>query len=196
MHGLIFRTVEAFVTDSFGLDSWTKALIAADVPLSSFEAMLQYDSVYFPAVLDACARTLDRSEANILEDIGTYLITRQNHVSVRRLMRFGGQDFPELLYSLEDLPGRTRLAVPGLDLPRIVVREVEPHCFDLCCEGELPGFGHLLVGLLRAMADDYGVLAVLEHRGSNDGIEAIAARIVDIGFAEDRGFSFARAMRA
>jgi hypothetical protein len=189
MHGLIFRTIEAFVSDNFGPDIWEKAMARSDLAISSFEAMLDYDAALLPKVLDGCASVLDRSQANILEDVGTYLVTHQNHASIRRLMRFGGQSFVELLHSLDELPGRTRLAVSGLDLPDIRVREHQPHNFSLQCTNGPSEFGHVLVGLLRAMADDYGVLAVLEHIGSKDGAEVIEILVVDTTFAEDRGFS-------
>lgn len=195
MHGLIFRTVEAFISDGFGADVWAKAVALAQLDVTSFEAMLQYDAAYFPMLLSGCAQVLDRSEAVILEDVGTYLITQQNHASVRRLMRFGGDTFSELMHALDDLPGRTRLAVSGLDLPQICVREPIPHHFTIQCQGRPVGFGHVLVGLLRAMADDYGTLAVLDHQGIRDGAEIIDVRVVEAFFAEDRGFSLADAGR-
>lgn len=191
MHGLIFRTIEAFVSDNFGPEIWEAALLDADLQITSFEAMLDYDAALLPQVLKGCASVLDRSQANILEDIGTYLVTHQNHASIRRLMRFGGQSFVELLHSLDELPGRTRLAVSGLDLPDIRVREHQPQSFTVQCSNGPTEFGHVLVGLLRAMADDFGALAVLEHRGSKDGSEVIEVMVVDTSFAEDRGFSLA-----
>ena len=191
MHGLVFRTIEAFVTDSFGSDTWSRALAQAQIDVTSFEAMLDYDADLLPKVLDSCAAVLDRPKVSILEDIGTYLVTHQNHASIRRLMRFGGQSFVELVHSLDELPGRTRLAVPGLDLPEISVREHQPHQFTVYCRNGPRGFGFVIVGLLRAMADDYGALAVVDHLGSKDGSDIIEIAVFDIAHAEDRGFSLA-----
>lgn len=191
MHGLIFRTLEAYVSDRFGPEKWAQAVAGADLPVTRFEAMLQYDPAYLPKLLASAARVLDRPEAVILEDLGTYLVTHQNHASVRRLMRFGGETFCELLLSLDDLPGRTRLAVTGLDLPQVEVQQTTNGMFAIQCRGKPQGFGHVLVGLLRAMADDYGSLAVLEHRGQRDGGEVIEVAVIDAAFADDRGFSLA-----
>ena len=191
MHGLIFRTVEAYVSDRFGADTWGRAMALADIEIASFEAMLDYDAAYFPRVLNGCARALERPLGTILEDIGTYLVAYQNHASIRRLLRFGGDSFSELLHSLGDLPDRTRLAVSGLVLPQIHVREPIPQHFIIACSGPPRGFGHVLVGLLRTMADDYGALAVLDHQGMRDGAEIIEVSVVDIAFAEDRGFALA-----
>jgi hypothetical protein len=191
MHGLIFRTVEAYVSDRFGADTWARVVAFADIELTSFETMLDYDPAYFPRVLYGCARALDRPPETVLEDIGTYLVASQNHASIRRLLRFGGDSFSEFLHSLDDLPDRTRLAIPGLLLPQIDVHEPIPRQFIIACSGPPPGFGYVMVGLLRAMADDYGTLAVLDHKGGRDGAEVIDVALVDIAFGEDRGFALA-----
>ena len=191
MHGLIFRTIESFVRDNFGADRWEYAIEVANLDIGNFEAMLSYDAAYLPKVLEGCSVSLNRAPAVILEDIGTYLVTHENHAFVRRLMRFGGDTFVELLHSLDDLPGRTRLAVTGLELPTITVKEHTAQQFTILCEGGPEGFGHVLVGLLRAMADDYGALALLDFHGVKSGREVIEATVVDLSFAEDRGFSLA-----
>lgn len=193
MHGLIFRTLEAFVSETFGPACWGKAIALSGQPVTSFEAMLQYDKAYLPKLLCACAGVLDRPQSEILEDLGTYLITHQNHASVRRLLRFCGQTFSDLLHALDDLPDRTRMVVPGLQLPQILVREPVPQRFTILCTGDPHGFGHVLVGLLRAMADDYGTLAVLDHLGDRDRAEVIDVRVVETAFADDRGFSLTEA---
>jgi hypothetical protein len=47
-----------------------------------------------------------------------------------------------------------------------------------------------MVGLLRAMADDYGALAVLEHLGDEPGCgeEVVAIHLLESRFAEGRRF--------
>ena len=52
----------------------------------------------------------------------------------------------------------------------------------------MPGVGHLIVGLLRAMADDYGALVLLEHRGVADGGEQVAVTLLDQSYAAGRRF--------
>lgn len=192
MHGLIFCTIEAFVSDCFGPDVWSHALVEGGVDITSFEAMLEYDGDLLPLVLDGCATVLRRDVTTVLEDVGTYLATHQRRAFVRRLMRFGGSTFVELLHSLDELPGRTRLAVPGLALPEVTVCEHAGNRFTLHCCGAPAGFGHVLVGLLRAMADDYGTLAMLDHVGKKDGQEIVEVTVVDAEFAPDRGFMLSR----
>ncbi len=103
-------------------------------------------------------------------------------------MRFSGVDFLDFLESLDDLPGRARLAVSDLDLPQLELREHSAEQFSLTCKGGIPGTGHLFAGVLRAMADDYGALVFLEHLGEGDGVETVAINLLEAEFAEGKGF--------
>ena len=106
-------------------------------------------------------------------------------------MRFGGTSFIDFLYSLDDLPARVRLAVPELTLPQMELREHGRRSFSFVVKSEdtrKPWFGHVMVGLLRAMADDYGALVVLEHMGASPGREIIAIMLLEAAYTEGRAF--------
>jgi hypothetical protein len=45
-----------------------------------------------------------------------------------------------------------------------------------------------MVGILRAMADDYGDLVILDYSGVRDGAEVISITVVERDFAEGRSF--------
>ena len=45
-----------------------------------------------------------------------------------------------------------------------------------------------VLGILRAMADDYGALVLLEHQGRDRESDVISIRLVDVSFAEGRVF--------
>lgn len=196
MHGLIARTLQCFLQDTYGQSAWQEIARSADLDATDFEAMLDYDTRMVEQVLDAAVLRLDKPREAILEDIGTYLITHPNNEGLRRLMRYGGVDFIDFLHSLEDLPGRARLAVPDLVLPELELSESTLSQFLLSSHGslrDLPGFGHVLVGVLRSMADDYGALVILEHRGALDGAEIIDITVVETDFAEGRDFELGAA---
>jgi hypothetical protein len=53
------------------------------------------------------------------------------------------------------------------------------------------GGGHVMLGLLRAMADDYGALVLLDHQGMTEGAEVISIHILEQSFAEGRRFELA-----
>lgn len=188
MHGLINRAIQSFVCNTYGTERWVRITAKAGLGFSEFEAMLFYEETQTRAVLAAACAELGRREADFLEDLGTYLVSHPQVEALRRLLRFGGVDYVDFLHSLDYLPGRARLAVCDLDLPSLELRELAPGNFLLTCGAGLPGYGHVLIGILRAMADDYGALVMLEHEGCRDGCEVISIALVEADFAAGRAF--------
>lgn len=188
MHGLINRGIQRFVTDSYGEAKWHAVTRYAGMDFTDFEAMWTYDDSVTPRVLAAICDVLDRPYEDLLEDIGTYLVSHANVEALRRLLRFGGVTFIDFLHSLDDLPDRARLAVADLELPRLELLEETPERYSLRCFGEGNGWGHLFMGVLRAMADDYGVLAYLEHQGVEGECEVLQISLVETEYASGREF--------
>lgn len=188
MHGLINRGVQRFVSDSYGEAKWHAAALRANVGVSDFEAMWIYDDHVTYEMLAAVCDVLDRSYEETLEDIGTFLVSNPNLQAIRRLLRFGGVTFTDFLHSLDDLPDRARLAVSDLDLPMLQLHEESPDRYTLVCYSDRPGWGHLFIGVLRAMADDYGTLAYLEYKGFENGKETLEIALLESAFADGREF--------
>jgi hypothetical protein len=186
MHGLINRSIQVFVTDTYGERAWLAVARSSGAEIADFESMHRYDDAVTEQVLDAVERVLSKPRAQVLEDIGTWLVAGQKPDTVRRLLRFGGVDFVEFLHSLDDLPGRVRLAVADMDLPSLDLRETAPGVFRLVLENGAPGFADVLRGLLQAMADDYGALAMIERDGPG---EALTIRLFKADYSEARQFS-------
>lgn len=188
MHGLVNRSIQLFVVQTFGQDAWLAVTREARLGFSDFEGMMRYAEVYTPRLLDVMPRVLDRSRTELMEDFGTFIVSNRRFESVRRLLRFGGVDFVDFLHSLDDLAERVRLAVPDLHLPGIELHALEDGHFSLRCEASVPGFGHVMIGVLRAMADDYGALVLLEQVGRTDRAEIVSIRLVEPAFADGRAF--------
>lgn len=193
MHGLINRAIQCFVRDTYGPGKWSTVIRNSGVGVSDFEAMLTYDDSVTEALLNALATDLRKPRASVLEDIGTYLVSDRNVEALRRLLRFAGICYEDFLQSLNDLPGRAHLAVSDLDLPRLDLRAMAGGRFFLTVEPRKPngmvGFGFVMVGILRAMADDYGALVMLDHRGERQGIEKIEITLIEAAFASGRDFN-------
>lgn len=189
MHGMINRALQSFLRDTYGPEAWTKITIGAGIEGGGFEAMLSYPDDMTEAVLATAAAHLDTPRAMILEDLGTYLVSDPGMEPLRRLLRFGGTSFLEFLYSLDDLPDRARLAVSDLDLPRLELVEDERNRFLLHCRGGWPGFCCVMQGVLRAMADDYGALVMLDTVCGGGKAATLQIQLLDMRFAEGRDFS-------
>lgn len=188
MHGLINKAIQSFVCATYGRPSWLRVTRAAGLGFDEFEAMLVYDEDVFARVIDALSEELGRPSVEILEDLGTYLVSHPNMEGLRRLLRFGGVTYVEFLQSLDDLADRVRLAVSDLSLPVLELRELSANEFQLLCGPGLPGYSSVMVGVLRAMADDYGALVILSHGEADAQEEVILVTLVESAFAEGRQF--------
>ncbi len=191
MHGLINRAIQCYVRDTHGKDAWAQVARFSGISPEGFETMLSYDDTVTEHVLAACMTVLNRPREMILEDLGTFLVSSHSSDALRRLLRFGGVTFKDFLQTLEDTQGRGQLAVPDLDLPVLDLYEISPNLYTLQCKFPLAGAGHVIVGLLRAMADDYGALVVLDHDGYSLEGEMILIQLLEVAYAQGRRFDLA-----
>ena len=189
MHGLINRSLQCFLRDTYGQPVWEAIARDADLGFAAFEAMLTYDNDLTDRVINAGAAILRRPRETLLEDMGHYLVSHESQIALRRLLRFSGINFADFVNSLEELPDRGRLALPDLDVPELQLTDYGAGRLSLKCTATLQGAGHILAGLLRAMADDYGALVMLDTLEADGGGEVIAIQIADQAFNEARPFS-------
>jgi hypothetical protein len=191
MHGLINRSLQCFLRDTYGAQAWWAIARVAELRFDDFEPLQIYDTALTEAVVTAAARELQRSRETVLEDLGTYLVSHPNLEALRRLLRFGGVSFVDFLNSLEDLPEHGRLGLPDLELPEFVLSDQGDGRFQLRVSRLIDGVGHVVVGLLRAMADDYGALVLLEHEGVAGDHELVSVHLLDHAYSAGRVFALA-----
>ena len=67
------------------------------------------------------------------------------------------------------------------------LKPLGPDRFRLVCGGRR-GYRAVFAGILRAMADDYGALALID---AEEGAEAVAIELLQTRFAEGRRFDLA-----
>ena len=188
MHGLINKALQRFACDTYGPALWARAMREGGLDFTDFEPMMRYDPGVTSAALDGLCAELGRDRAAVLEDVGTYLVSHPASAGTRRLLRFSGSEYEDFLNALDELPDRARLAVPDLVLPRLDMVQTAPDRFTLTCRGRIRHFGHVMVGVLRAMADDYGALVMLDHHDKGAGVEVIEIALVVASFARGRDF--------
>jgi len=187
MDALLLRSLQGYVRDTFGPKVWQAVCRRASLKVETFEPMLRYESGMADRVAQFAADVLGRPAETVWEDMGIYLVTNPGNEGVRRLLRFGGLGFADFLHSLEEMPGRARLAMPELDLPEVALHEIGPDRFEIRCQSQQKGIVRILVGMLTAMADDYGTLCLLD--AGEDG--RISVRILDSFHGTGRRFDLA-----
>lgn len=191
MDALLLRSLQGYVRDTFGPTVWQTVCRRANLPVESFEPLLRYENGLADRVARTTAEVLDRPEEAVWHDMGTYLVTNPGHEGVRRLLRFGGVSFSDFLYSLEELPGRARLALPDLVLPDFSLHEIGPDRFEIRCTSSVAGLGPVLIGVLTAMADDYGALCIIDEETAPDGESRIGVQVLDSAHNASRRFDLA-----
>ncbi|MEZ5779277.1 MAG: heme NO-binding domain-containing protein [Paracoccaceae bacterium] len=189
MHGLVNRSIQRFIRDTYGKEAWDAVAAEAGVASEGFEALLSYENALTDAVIDSASKRFAKPRGELLEDLGIHLAGIE---ALRRLLRFGGVDFADFILSLDELPDRARLAVPELDLPEVSVHPVGGGRFRVICRGDNPGYGPVFAGILRAIADDYGALALIDLDAPAGRVEAISVELLDARFATGRQFHLAR----
>lgn len=193
MYGLFLRALQNYVCVTFGVEPLARALAAAGAPPEGFEPLLRYEHDTLRLFLSTVCAELGRPVTAVLEDLGTFVVTDAGHSAARRLLRFGGATFGEFLFSLDELPERMRLALPDAELPLLHLTDLGEGQFRLICSTDCSELGFLLLGILRAMADDYGALVTIEAERADDHAAVLSLRLLDAGFAAGRPFDLSAA---
>lgn len=185
MHGMVNRSIEHFLRATYGDATWQDIARAGGIDPAGFNGMRQYDDGLTQAMLREASAILGKTPYDILEDTGAWLVRIE---ALRRLLRFSGGKFSEFVLALEELPGRARLVLPDLIIPPLTVAQLEPELYRVYGQGLHGGLPWIISGALRGMADDYGVLALIE--AGQNGVEM---RVMMQEYAEGRPFDFAPA---
>ena len=189
MHGLVNKSIERFILDTYGTNVWATVSRSMGETDLCFDALWPYpDDVTFHLIA-ASAQAVPKHVDDLLEDLGTYLVSHANCEHIRRLLRFGGVDFVDFVVSLEDIPDRATLALDDLILPRLEVISQTETEYRIKVQPIWRGFATVLAGALRAMADDYGALVFIDRVSPEVGWDHINLILFDTSFAEGRSFS-------
>ncbi|MCB1992461.1 MAG: heme NO-binding domain-containing protein [Geminicoccaceae bacterium] len=185
MHGLINSTIAAFLRDSYGDDALAATAARAEIDPGGFEPFRSCPERLTLRLIAAAAETLGKPEPEFLEDLGAWLARVE---PARRLLRFSGSDLADFLISLEELPGRAQLVLPQFAIPRIAVSDLGGGCFRVAVSHGPAEWRSVIAGMIRAMSDDYGALALIVDEG-----DAIAVDVSDESFGAARSFDLAPA---
>ena len=193
MHGIICKSIEAFVTVRHGEACWRDVASAAGVAPDGIETTRRYPDEVGQRLCAAAAQVLGMAPRALLEDLGTWVCTHPPLEPIRRLIRFSGASFEEMLFALDEVHERAHMALPDLDLPVLSLIEQGGGRFRIASTWGSPGAGSVVIGILRAMADDYGALAFLEfeHGAEVNGAwaEILTVQMLDADHGAPRAFA-------
>ena len=95
MLGVVNKAIEEFVITVHGGAVWQEVLRDIGTAGFRFEPMLMYEDEKSYALIRALSKRLSKPQQDILDDIGTYLVTPPNGGALRRLLRFSGSSFDD-----------------------------------------------------------------------------------------------------
>lgn len=183
MYRLMNRAIEGFVQRAYGPPCWHAVAERIGLTAAGFQPFRDYPLAITQELTNAVATVLDKPPAEVIEDVGAWLARVEG---MRRLLRFSGSDFSDFVLSLEELPGRIRMILPDLAAPDVSVSVHGPQAYRITLAGDDWLWRALIAGLLRAMSDDYGALALIVDEG-----DAILVDVSDASFGDGRGFDLA-----
>lgn len=186
MHGLMITAVRRFVLTAYGKGVWGRLCAEVGVSADRFQPIFPCEPAVLERMMKGLEAELKAPRSVIMDDLGTSVVTEWQ--AVRRLLRFGGDTFMDFLYSLEDLPDRARLAMPELTVPDLSLQDAPGTGLELAITAPVKDLGFALSGLLRAMADDYGTLVTIDHKGRRDGVEYLFLTVHDTAFMPGNKF--------
>ena len=161
MLGLVSKGQQNFVEDLRGRETWVEICAGLGVDDPDYEALIEYQPGETTALIVACATTFRQTPDELLEDFGTYVTAHANGGALRRILRFGGEDYLGFLRSLPEIPRTLRVALPNIPFPNFELSETGNQF--ILQHRNATGFAPVITGILRAMADDYGALVSIEH---------------------------------
>lgn len=153
MYGIINHGIERFVTEKFGATGWRDVCLRAGITDTKFEGMLTYpDDVTYTLIGTICEK-YNFAPADALETFGNYFFGYSQTTIVGKLLRFGGEEFADILYSLNAMHARIKLSMPHLRPPHFEFEENPDGSYQLHYSSAREGLEHLVIGLVRALAE-------------------------------------------
>ena len=187
MHSMINRAIQGFLCRYHGETIWSEIARQAGVSSEGFEPMLRYDLGVSESLIRAACSVLGCDRFNLLEDLGAYLVSLER---VRRLLRFGGADYVEFLFSLDEIRERGLMTLPNVELPQMTFTQRGALDFVVELGGDCADWVAVTAGMLRAMADDYGTLAVIEPVPAGPGRAGhVRVQVLETDFSDGRSFA-------
>lgn len=183
MHGLINHSIEYFVRDSYGIAAWQDVAARACCNPGGFAPFRDYPDRLTLQLIVASASVLGKPVDELLEDAGAWLARQP---VLRRLLRFSGSSYSDFVLSLEELPDRMHLVLPTLEMPRITVSGKGSGRFRVVVTCSPSEWRSVIAGMLRAMSDDYGALALIIDDGAG-----ITVDVSEEAFADAQDFQLA-----
>ena len=180
MLGLINQPLVEFVRELHGEAAVRDLRRSVEGGQDRFEIFLEYPSSTTEVLLNFVAKLRGLDRDFVLDDLGTFAMTKLWGSALRDLALNSGADFEDFLRNLPHFLKAISFLDERWAAKNVHVR-YRPDCqFDIICEGASAHLAPLFQGMLRAIADEFEALVLIERFSQNDAA-LVSIKVFDEG---------------
>jgi hypothetical protein len=172
MYGLVNKAIEDLVLREHGPEAWARIADRAGFEDAGFISMDAYPDAVTYGLVSAASIELDVPPEQLLEAFGHFWILYTAREGYGELLDLSGRSFEEFLFNLDNLHTRLGLSMPDLRPPSFECEKLDGKTFRLHYRSERQGLTPMVVGLIRGLADKFGLAIDLrieaDRRGGAD----------------------------
>jgi len=169
MYGLINKSIEELVKESFSEEIWLKVLEKSNIEHDFFISSEAYDDSVTYKLVGAISELTDLSVTDILMSFGEWWVLRTSKEKYGSLMESGGSNLKEFLVNLPVFHNRVMLIYPKLTPPEFRVSHIEESSIYVHYFSKREGLKDFVKGLLLGLGKMYNTpvsVDVIESRDS------------------------------
>ncbi|MEM7033673.1 MAG: heme NO-binding domain-containing protein [Chloroflexota bacterium] len=152
MYGMVNRAIVELVTDKYGENVCRRVLTKAGAGNGEYVSMEQYDDGESVSLVVSSAEILDKSPAEMLEEVGEFWIDFALNSDYGDLLYMAGDTLPEVLTNLDALHVRVGESFPKLKPPSFWCTNIESNALILHYVSERSGLSPMVLGLVKGLA--------------------------------------------
>jgi len=168
MYGMVNNTILEWVSRQYGEETAQEVRRKANLETNVLINMEQYPDQESFALVGASADILEKSQAEMLEEIGEYWIEYALKSDYGDLLRMAGDTLPEVLMNLDNLHVRIGNAFPKLEPPSFWCTEVAEESLHLHYSSHRPGMAPMIAGLIKGLGTMLGVTCTVQQAAFRD----------------------------
>jgi len=162
MYGLVNRAIEDLVRKQHGEATWQRIRERAGVPGRAFVAMESYPDAITYALVGAASEGLGLPAESVLEAFGEFWMTYTAEEGYGDLLGLMGSTFEQFMDNLDAMHTRIAATMPHLVPPTFHREALADGASILHYESEREGLAPMVIGLLRGLAQRFGVAITIE----------------------------------
>lgn len=157
MYGIVNQAIQGLVTDNFGVESWSRVKVKANISEEYFLNNQLYEDNITYRLAVASAEVLDIPLTDVLVSFGKYWILKTSKEKYGTLIQSGGNSFSEFIRNLPDFHSRVMLIYAEIKPPEFIVNEITENEFILHYFSTRSYLTDFMLGLIHGLAELHNI---------------------------------------